>query len=268
MNELFNQVKCGIPLRLADQAKTSEDDFPTLGDRCRLLGPQGNKASCWCSCVTDCTQMIYRWHFGFRGRFSPREILEKGVEMALAYFGVANDRLQKMTAETDWKEVADWFEPYSRALLMATLAGRTHARRQLSDFLHPRLVPEVVGASVEIEPAAGDVLLCIAASFQSSPMETAPLAERLQKCRKRRPKLLYKAWQALNGNDRPLFVSALADSTANFAKTTAYDARPLTAIALQESILAALAYERGWTDLEFELPIAARLVTHQSLELN
>ncbi len=266
MNELFNQVKCGIPMRLADQAKTSEDDFPTLGDFCRS-DECGNKASCWRTCISNCVQMIYRWHFGFRGKFSPHEILEKGVEMALTYFGVVDDRLQKMTADTDWKEQADWFQPYSEALLMATLAGRTHERTQLSGFLHAALMVEW-GAPPGTEPALGDVLLCIAASFQPSPMDTAPLAERLQKCRKRRPKLLYKAWQALNSNDRPLFASALADSTANFAKTTAYDADPLTAIALQESILAALAYERGWTDLEFELPIAARLVTRQSLELN
>lgn len=98
-------------------------------------------------------------------------------------------------------------------------------------------------------------------------MGTAPLVERLQKCRKQRPKLLFKAWEALQGADRPKFHSALADSTANFAKTTADDDRPRTAVAVQESILAALAYEHGWTDLEFELPVAARLVTHQSLGL-
>ena len=71
----------------------------------------------------------------------------------------------------------------------------------------------------------------------------------------------------LQGGDREKFAAAIADSTANFAKTTADDDRPRTSVAVQESILAALAYERGWIDLEFGLPIAARLVTHQSLEL-
>lgn len=90
---------------------------------------------------------------------------------------------------------------------------------------------------------------------------------RLAKCRKQRPKLIFKAWQALRSGDREKFSATLSDSTANFAKTTAEDDRPLTAVAVQESIFAALAYERGWTDLTFDLPIAARLVTHQSLEL-
>lgn len=266
MNELFNQVKCGIPSRLAEQVKTSEEGFPTLDDFCRS-DECINKASCWRSRLCYCLQMICRWHFGFRGKLLPQEILEKGVDMALTYFGVVDDRLQKMTAETDWTEEVAWFEPYSEALLMAVLGGRTREHSQLSGFLHPRLPPEKIGARVEIEPALADVLLCIAATFQSSPMDIAPLVERLPKCRKRRPKLLYKAWLALKNDDRPTFASALADSTANFAKTTAEDTDPLTAIALQESILAALAYERGWTDLAFEPPIAARLVTQQSLEL-
>lgn len=111
-------------------------------------------------------------------------------------------------------------------------------------------------------------MLCIAASFQSREMDTAPLVERLQKCSKQRPKLLYRAWQALESGERQAFAKAIIDSAVNFAKTTAEDDVPLTAIALQESILVALAYERGWTDLSFELPIAARLVTHQSLELS
>ncbi|HUY91861.1 MAG TPA: hypothetical protein VMV10_24180 [Pirellulales bacterium] len=186
--------------------------------------------------------------------------------MALVYFDVVRDQLAKMTADTPWNEQARWFEPYSEVLLLATLGGQTRERMQLSELLHPKLVVEDL-ALPHTEAAIGDLLLCIAASFQSSPMDTAPLEARLQKSRKRRPKLLYKAWQALQSGDSAKFSAALAESTANFAETTAKDDHPLTAIALQESILAALAYERGWTDLSFELPIAARLVTHQSLEL-
>ncbi|HEX7446064.1 MAG TPA: hypothetical protein VF306_00890 [Pirellulales bacterium] len=209
--------------------------------------------------------MIYWWHFGFRGNLKPRQILDKGVEMALTYFEVVSDRLAKARPKMHWTKEVAWFEPYSLALLMATLVGRTRERTRLSDHLHPNLAVETV--AIPIEPALGDVLLCIAAPLQSKPMDIAPIKERLQKSRKQRPKLLLKTWQALQSGDRAKFASGLADSTANFAKTTADDDRPSTAIALEESILLALAEERGWTDLSFDLPIAARLVAHRSLEM-
>lgn len=266
MNDFFNQIKCDTPQELARQVKFSEEEFPVLGDDCAALGPQGNRPFCYQICVSRCAQMVYRWHFGFRAAVPLEKILKKGVDMALTYFGLVRDDLAKMTAQTDWREQAAWFEPYSESLLLATLAGCTRERTQLSDLLHPALSVERM-ALPHTEAALGDVLLCVAASFQSSAMDTAPILERLQKCRKQRPKLLFKAWQALESGDRTKFASALADATANFAKTTADDDSHHTAVALQESILAAIAYERGWTDLSFELPIAARLVTHQSLEL-
>ncbi len=209
--------------------------------------------------------MLDWWHFGFRGKLTPRRIAEKGVEMALTYFDVVGERLAKARPKMHWTKEVAWFMPYSHAIFMSTLAGCTRERTRLSDFLHTKLAVETV--AIPIEPALGDVLLCMGAQFQSKPMDTAPPKDRLLKCRKQRPKLLFKAWQALESGDRAKFTAALADSTANFAKTTADDDRPSTAIALQESILAALAYERGWTDLSFDLPIAARLVTHQSLEM-
>lgn len=264
MNRFFEQLKCGNPKKLTEQVKSSERSFSTLGDDCRS-DECVNKAACWRFHIIDCAWMIYRWHFGFRGKLPPQKIVTKGVEMGLTYFDVVRDPLAKARAGMRWDKEVKWFEPYSLAVLMASLGGCMEERQRLSNFLHPKLVVEMV--AIPTEPALGDVLLCIAASFQSKPMATAPLVERLKKCRKQRPKLLFKAWQALEDGDRAKFVSALADSTANFGKTTAEDDVPLTAVAVQESILAALAYERGWTDLEFELPIAARLVTHQSLEL-
>lgn len=266
-NPFFNELQCGDPKQEAYRVKELETKkFPTLGEDCNSLGPQGNKPFCYKTCINSCIWIVYDWHFGFRSALRPQEVAEKGVEMALAYFGTVGERLAKATANMDWAEEVAWFEPYSQALLMATLAGRTRERTQLSDFLHPGLTVEKM-AVPRIEAALGGVLLCIAASFQSSPMNTAPLEQRLKKSRNERLKLLFNAWQALQSGDRAKFAAALADSTANFAKTATGDDRPLTAIALLESILAGLAYERGWTDLSFELPIAARLVTHESLEM-
>lgn len=264
-NAYFDELKCGMPKRLAEQVTGCEKEFATLGDDCRREDCI-EKAFCWQVHVSTCAGMLDWWHFGFRGKLTPRQIAEKGVEIALTYFGVVGERLAKARPKMHWTKEVAWFEPYSHALLMSTLAGRTHERTRMSDSLHSNLAVETV--AIPIEPALGDVLLCVAAPFRSQPMDTAPLQERLQKCRKQRPKLLLKAWQALETGDRPRFAAALADSTANFAKTTADDDRPSTAIALQESILAAVAYERGWTDLSFDLPLAARLVTHQSLEMD
>lgn len=106
---------------------------------------------------------------------------------------------------------------------MITVRANEH-----EEYDKPGLVVEE--EAIPIEPALGDALLCIAASFQSSAMKTGTLVERLQKCCKRRPKLLFNAWQALQSGDR-----------ANFGKMTADDDRPLTAVAVLESSLAALA---------------------------
>jgi hypothetical protein len=263
-NSYFNEIKCGIPRKLQEQVNCFEKGFPTLGSDCRS-DECIEKAFCWQVHISGCTGMIHWRHFGFRGKLNPQQILDKGIEMAQNYFKVVADRLAKARPKMHWTKEVAWYQPYSQALLLATLAGRPRERTRLSDYLHPKLVVETV--AIPIEPVLGDVLLCIAAPLQTKPMDSAPLQERLQKSRKKRPKLLFKAWQALETGDRAKFASALADSMANFTKTTAAADRPSTAIALEESILAALAYERGWTDLTFELPIAARLVTHQSLEL-
>ncbi|HUY88840.1 MAG TPA: hypothetical protein VMV10_08915 [Pirellulales bacterium] len=266
-NPFFNELQCGDPKELAYVAKAREKEFPALGEDCEALGAQGNPAFCYRMCIAKCTWIIYDWHFGFRGALRPETAVKKGVEMSLRYFKVVRDRLGKATETLDWTEGAAWVEPYSEALLLATLAGCTHERTLLSDYLHSGLAVEKM-ALKHSEAAIGVALLCIAASFQSSPMDTAPLLKRLQKSRKKRPKLLFEAWQALRNGSQTKFTAALVDSTANFAKTTAGDDRPLSAIALQESILAGLAHERGWTNLSFDPPVAARLVTRHSLEMN
>ena len=187
--------------------------------------------------------------------------------MATAYFGVVRDALAELGLQSSPAMNVAWYKPYCEALLLTTLGGRSRERAQCSDCLHPNFAVNPCFAPHGTDPALGDVLLCIASSLQSSPMDSAAIEERLQKSRKKRPKLLFSAFKALESKDCAKFVSTLAESTANFAKTTAEDDLPLTAVAVLESILAGLAFERGWTDLVFELPIAARLVTHQSLGL-
>lgn len=258
-NAFFNELQCGDPKKLTYCAKCLEKEFPAMGDDCESLGPQGNPAFCYRLCVDKCVWALYDWHFGFRGALRPLDVVTKGVEMALKYFRVVGDRLAKATANADSTQDAAWFEPFSEALLLATLAGRTRERTLLSGYLHSALIVEKT-AVPRTDAALGDLLLCIAASFQSSPMDTAPLLNRLRKSRKTRLHSLREAWQALENGDRGKFTAALAEATAAFAKTAAND-RPRAAVALQESILAGLAYERGWTDLSFESPIAARLVT-------
>ena len=266
MNAFFDELKCGDPADLAGRVTYFETKkFTTLGEDCMELKKE-SVGFCLERTISSCVQTVYNWHFGFRGTLTPEQITAKGIHMAKKYFAHVGDDLAKAGPDMPWDEEIAWFEPYSEALLLATLSGDTKERTELSDYLHGNLVVE--GMAIPTEPALGDVLLCIAASFQSTPMDTAPLEERLQKSRKKRPKLLFKALKALQSDDPSAFVSSIADSTANFAKTTAEDDLPLNAIALLESILVGLAYERGWTDLSFDLPIAARLVTRRSLELD
>ena len=267
MNDCFNFLKCGDPNDLSQRVTLFETKmFATLGDRCKDPTAVSSVAYCYKSCINSCAWTIYLWHFGFRGALTPKQILDKGTEMATGYFGVVRDELADRGLRPRSPMDVRWFNPYCESLLMATLGGHTDERTQFSDCLHANFTIEA-SAAPHTEAALGGILLCIAKLFQSSAMDTAAIEERLTQSRKKRPKLLFKAWQALQGGDREEFASALADSTANFAKTTADDTLPLNAVAVPESILAGIAYERGWTDLSFDLPIAARLVTHQSLGL-
>jgi len=266
-NPFFNELQCGAPKNLVYDLKAREKEFPTLGEDCEAIGAQGNPAFCYRMCLAKCAWIIYDWHFGFRGALRPEIAAKKGVEMSLRYFKLVRDQMAKATENPNWTEGTAWLEPYSEALLLVTVAGSTRERTLLSDDLYSGVAVEKM-ALKHSEAALGVLLLCIAASFQSLPKDAAPLLKRLQKSRKVRPKLLLEAWQALRDRNQAKFIAALADSTENFAKATADDGRPSTAIALQESILVGLAYERGWSDLSFDLPIAARLVTRQSLEMD
>lgn len=266
MNEFFNLLRCGDPKDMSRRTIYFETkNFPTLGDRCKNPTAVLSVPYCYQDCINTCAWMIYLRHFGFRGELAPQQILDKGAEMAAGYFGVVRNQLAERGLQPKSPMDVAWYVPYSEALLLITLGGHSDERRYFSDCLHANLTVEA--RAIPIEPALGDVLLCIAKSFQSSPMDTAAIEERLGQSRKKRPKALFKTWHALQGNDKEKFVSAIADSTANFAKTEADDSLPLNAVAVPESILVGIAYERGWTDLSFDLPIAARLVTHQSLGL-
>ncbi|HEV7222258.1 MAG TPA: hypothetical protein VGN42_06110 [Pirellulales bacterium] len=263
LNPYFNELQCGDPKNLTFGAKSLEKDFSTLGEDCEMLGPQGNKSFCYQLCLAKCTWIVYHWHFGFRTSLRPQEVIEKGVALAIKYFAVVDERLR--AADTRSTAEVAWFEPYAQTLLLATLSGRTRERTLLSDYLPARLFQEMTAPRGDA--ALAGVLLLIASSLRSSPIDAVPLVKRLQKSRKARLKLLLQAWRALESRDRTEFAVALTESTVSFAKTTSDD-QPRNAVALLESILAGLAYERGWSDLSFQSPIAARLVTRPSLEMD
>lgn len=264
----FNELQCGDYKELTYRAKCLEEDFQTMGEDCESLGPQGNPAYCYRLCIDKCLWMLYDWHFGFRGATPPQDVVAKGVDMALKYFRLIADRLVTATANAEWMEDAAWFEPYSEALLLSTLGGYIRERTLLSDYVHLGLGLATEKTTLSRNEAGlRDVLLCIAASFQSSPMDIAPLLKRLRKSRNSRLKPLLQAWEAIQSGHQAKFTGALTECIASFAKTAA-DNRPRAAIALMESILTCLAYERGWRNLDFELPIEARLVTRRSIDMD
>ncbi len=266
-NLFFNELQCGDPKQLAYCAKTREREFPELCTDCEALGAHGNPAFCYRMCIAKCLWIIYDWHFGFRGALQPEVAAKKGLDMASRYFKVVCEGLSKATETLDSMDGSTWVEPYSEALLLATLTGSTVERTMLSDYLLSNATVDKISLRHR-DAVIGVALLCIAASPQTSNVHIRQLIKRLQKSRQRRPQLLLEAWQALQNENQSKFTAALADSTAIFATTTAGDDRPLTAVALPESILAGLAYERDWTDLSFDLPVAARLVTRHSLDMN
>ncbi|HEY2253106.1 MAG TPA: hypothetical protein VGH74_18665 [Planctomycetaceae bacterium] len=74
MNAFFDELKCGNPRKLVENVKFCEKEFPKLGDDC--LGKECAEESrpfCFQMCISDCAQMIYRWHFGFRGKLPPQK---------------------------------------------------------------------------------------------------------------------------------------------------------------------------------------------------
>lgn len=100
MNDFFNYLKCGTKVKLAEHVSSFERRFANLGEDCQAQGRGG--WFCYKRSLNLSAQMIYRWHFGFRGKLVPRQVLGKGVEMAQAYFRLTGERLAKTTPDTEW----------------------------------------------------------------------------------------------------------------------------------------------------------------------
>ena len=195
MNEYFEKLKCGAPQKIADRMKSLEKRVPKLGEDCLSEKcAKANRPWCFQDCINTCAQLIYSRHFGFGGPALDSEDLE-GVELAQTYFSMVGDDLAKAGGKRKRTDEIAWFEPYSETLLLSPLAGCT--RPADANFRSAASDARCRRVAIPIELALGDVLLCMAASFQSSPMDTAPLQKRLKSSRKPRPKLLFKAWQSL-----------------------------------------------------------------------
>src|SRR5690606_37435801 len=110
-----------------------------------------------------------------------------------------------------------WFEPFRNGLLLVLLANRLDVVRSLADWTESWLVPEA--RAIPIEPLLGKWIITLISDFRSSPLAGKEALEaELAKSRKRAPKLLFQAWQAVPGQNQKAFDKAFVTSVNHFDK--------------------------------------------------
>jgi hypothetical protein len=207
-------------------------------------------------------------HLGASSSRPPAETVKTASELARDYFSKPWYRSDPDDAEVMRKEPDNedlkWFHMFTTGLLMAALADDQKTLEILGDWLEYWLVPEF--ADPPTDPLLGNVFISIGAAFRSTPLEELKDVEAaIHQSRKKQPKLLFQTWEAVRDKDQPAFEDALLQSTRHFEKTMREPSLPVEAVAFYQSVVLAIARHYGLSLPNYEPPIMARLVCHESL---
>ncbi|TWT32081.1 hypothetical protein [Blastopirellula retiformator] len=208
--------------------------------------------------ITSCMWGLTIRHFGFPYETPALAYCQKGLELAELYFNLVGPKILAAAPKVEWYTVS------LRSFLLASLSNQHEVRTQFADYLVPQL--QVEPMAIPEEPLHGDLLLVIASSMRSEPMNVTQQLTQLGNSRKKRPKLLLQAFHALQNDDQAKFTQSIIASTDRFVNSSACENNVLLdATAKLESVLVGLAWEKGWQDLDFPFETAARLITHRSI---
>lgn len=246
-------------------------DFNGLGHYPQGLDPQFLRQ---CD-VGQSVMLAVMRHLGYRTPPDIEKYLTDGFEVALDYFygewwknrtDLAFD-FRIMIDKTHPDRDLIWFKTFSAGLLLGLLAERWSDIAKLCSWVEADLKPEYLGG--EVEDQLVHVYLSVAASLRAEPMPgLAELEAGIKKCRTKRPRLLFKAWEAARGGDQPAFDKAFRESLEHFDSTYFRASTVVEWIAQHQSVVWLAAKRLGLKFPPLPERLAAMIITRESLGIS
>jgi hypothetical protein len=201
--------------------------------------------------------------------------LQQGFDVVVNYF--CNDwwkcdeeysiRMNKARNDRDLK----WIQVFSNGLLLGLLTERWSELARVCAWVEADLLPEYTAGDYEDELV--DLYKSLAAGLRPEPMPGLEEVEaRILKSRKKRPKLLFHAWDAARNNNQALFNETFLKAIQHFESTfhpeTVGQGATIDWIALHHSVVALAAWRKGMTLPELTPRQNAFLISRESLGLS
>lgn len=209
-------------------------------------------------------------HLGLPVHFTLEEVIAVGVEAALRYFrgGWAiyrPDEANLIRKSIDNKEL-EWYSPFRQGWLIASLSQNRAALHELADWLEPWLEP--IKLIEKTDPLFAKLYLLMAQPFRREPfLQAVNYEDLLKKTRKKEIKALYRTWDCILNRDQAGFEQGVIDSVTLWEQSRhdGQPAFPRNCIAEEASALLATGRLQGLRVPSFSPPIAARLLTPESV---
>jgi hypothetical protein len=214
-------------------------------------------------------------HLGFPLRKPIEEYLERGFRVAVDYFcedwWTKDEDDRKVMDKSHKENHLQWIEPFSRSLLIGLLQEQWDDLARICAWVEADILPEYTGGDFEDELV--DLYRSLAAGLRPEPMSGLEEVEaRICKCRKKRPKLLFQAWDAARSGNQTAFNDAFVKAMKHF--DSLFDDKspnlrsPMFWIAQHHSIVALAARRKGMKLPELTPRQNAFLVSRESLGLS
>ena len=194
--------------------------------------------------------------------------VSEGFDVALDYFfgdWWYDDKYRQMLDKRHPDRNLYWFKAFSCGLFLGLLTERWPDVAKLCSWIEADLKPEYLGDELEVQGC--QVYVSMAASLRPEPMEgLADVEANIQKCRTKRPRLLFKAWQAARSGDQLAFNKATTESLEHFiANRRAHGTGMTDWIAHHQSVVCLAARRLGLQLPPLPEKLAALIVTRESL---
>jgi hypothetical protein len=220
------------------------------------------------------TNMLTMAHLGYAVPFDSQRILDLGVDLSLSFIRgewvkAHPNRAVEIDKRPDNLKM-EWFDTWRMGFLLALLSDRAADLRELADWPEPWMEtdrPLLIG--YRVHPLYANLYLVIANEFRTTPLPNLEeLRTLLRQARRKDPKVLHWAWEAVLARDQAAFQQGIIAAVREWDRTfNGYVAHPRYCLAQDACTVLAAGRRLGMEPPELEPKIAARLLTRESIRL-
>ena len=216
--------------------------------------------------------MLALKHLQFDVDLDASDFLNRGIDVVVDYFcgdwWNADKESQQQMDKSRKNPHRDWFGAFSEGLLLLLLSKRWDDVERVCAWVDADLPPYPIGVDEDLEDEVIYLHQSIAASLRPEPMPGVDeLESAMSRCRKKRTKLLYKAWDAARNGDQNTFDAAMGQSVEEFVGRTRETNAPLDYVAHYQSTVSLAAQRLGMTPPKLPPKLQARMMTRESTGL-